>query len=103
MPTKVDAHALAASLRRLQEQPEGHTLQDSLRQLVDACVHLFSVTGSGLMVADAQSVLRYAVATDGPGMRLEDVQLEAGEGPCVLAFVTDEVVVTEDASADSRW
>jgi GAF domain-containing protein len=103
MPTNVDASALAASLRRLQEQPEGHTLRGALRQVVDACVQLFSVTGSGLMIADAQSVLRYAVATDGPGMQLEDVQLEAGEGPCVLAFVLDELVETEDASADPRW
>ncbi len=103
MPTNVDAKALAASLRRLQEQPDGHGLQGSLRQVVDACVQLFSVTGSGLMVADAQSVLRYAVATDGPGMGLEDVQIRAGEGPCVLSFVTDELVETPDASADPRW
>lgn len=103
MPTNVDAKALAASLRRLQEQPDGHGLQGSLQAVVDACVQLFSVTGSGLMVADAQSVLRYAVATDGPGMRLEDVQMEAGEGPCLLAFVVDELVVTEDASSDPRW
>jgi GAF domain-containing protein len=103
MTTKVDASVLAASLRRLQEQPEGHTLQAALRQVVDACVQLFSVTGSGLMVADAQSMLRYAVATDGPGQELEDVQLEAGEGPCVRAFVLDELIETEDASVDPRW
>jgi GAF domain-containing protein len=103
MPTNVDSTAMAASLRRLQEQPDGHTLRGSLQQVVDACVQLFSVTGSGLMVADAQSVLRYAVATDGPGQMLEDVQLEAGEGPCVLAFVTDELIDTEDAAEDPRW
>jgi len=103
MPANVDAQALAASLHRLQDQPAGHTLRGSLQQVVDACVQLFSVTGSGLMVADAQSVLRYAVATDGPGQELEDVQLEAGDGPCVLAFVTDQLVQTDDASADPRW
>jgi GAF domain-containing protein len=103
MPTNVDAQALAASLRRLEERPGGHSLRGSLQQVVDACVQLFAVTGSGLMVSDAQSVLRYAVATDGPGLQLEDVQLEAGEGPCVLAFVIDQVVVTEDASTDPRW
>jgi len=103
MPAKVDAQALAASLNRLQEQPEEHTLRGSLQQVVDACVQLFTVTGSGLMMADAQSVLRYAVASDGPGRELEDVQLELGEGPCVLAFVTDELVESYDASADDRW
>jgi GAF domain-containing protein len=103
MQANVDAQALAASLHRLQEQPAGHTLRGSLQQVVDACVQLFSVTGSGLMVADAQSVLRYAVATDGPGQELEDVQLEAGEGPCVLAFVADQLVDSDDASTDPRW
>ncbi|HEU5269802.1 MAG TPA: GAF and ANTAR domain-containing protein [Jatrophihabitans sp.] len=103
MPTKVDAQTLAASLNRLQEQPEGHTLRGSLERVVDACVQLFSVTGSGLMVADAQSVLRYAVASDGPGRELEDIQLEAGQGPCVLAFVVDELVDSYDAGTDERW
>ena len=103
MPANVDARALAASLGRLQDQSVMGNLRASLQQVVDACQHLFSVTGSGLMVADAQSVLRYAVATDGPGHALEDVQLEAGEGPCVLAFVVDEIVDTVDASTDPRW
>lgn len=103
MPANVDAQTLAASLRRLQDQPEGHCLRGSLQQVVDACVQLFSVTGSGLMVADTQSVLRYAVASDGPGQELENVQLEAGEGPCVLAFVADELVETYDAASDERW
>ena len=103
VPTNVDAAALAASLRRLHEHPQAHTLRASLQQVIDACVQLFSVTGSGLMVADAQGVLRYAVASDGPSKQLEDVQLEVGEGPCVLAFVRDELVATSDAGADERW
>ena len=80
MTTHVDAAALAASLRRLQDRPAGHGLQNSLQQVVDACVQLFSVTGSGLMVADAEGALRYAVATDGPSRELEKIQFEAGEG-----------------------
>lgn len=103
MEANIDGRALAASLQRLQSQPATGGLRGSLQQVVDACVQLFSVTGSGLMLADAQSVLRYAVATDGPGLQLEDVQLEVGEGPCVLAFVTDELVDTADASTDPRW
>lgn len=103
MGTHVDAAALAASLRRLQDRPAGHGLQNSLQQVVDACVQLFSVTGSGLMVADAEGALRYAVATDGPSQELEEIQFEAGEGPCVSAFVADRLIETEDASQDDRW
>jgi len=103
VPTHVDAAALAASLRRLNEHPQAHTLRASLQLVIDACVQLFSVTGSGLMVADAQGVLRYTVATDGPSKQLEDIQLEVGEGPCVLSFVRDELVATDDAGRDPRW
>jgi GAF domain-containing protein len=102
-PTLVDANNLAASLRRLQEAPARMPLRDSVQQVIDACVQVFGVSGSGLMIADDQSVLRYAVATDGPGRQLEDVQLESGDGPCVQAFVRDEIVVSEDLAKDERW
>lgn len=98
----MDADGLTDSLRRLAE-PRGGSLRDSLQNVVDACVHVFGVTGSGLMVADDQSVLRYAVATDGPGQELEQVQLDSGEGPCVEAFVRDTIMVTEDLAMDERW
>jgi GAF domain-containing protein len=98
----VDVGNLNESLRQLGEQ-RGHPLRGSLQAVVDACVQVFTVTGSGLMIADDQSVLRYAVATDGPGRVLEEVQLDTGEGPCIEAFVTDELVVSEDLAVDGRW
>jgi GAF domain-containing protein len=98
----MDTDALTESLRRLGNRRDA-SLRDSLQGVIDACVQVFSVSGSGLMVADQQSVLRYAVATDGPGRALEDVQLESGDGPCVQAFVRDEVIVSEDLGADERW
>jgi GAF domain-containing protein len=98
----MDSAALTESLRRLAEDP-GNSLVQSLQNVVDACVQVFSVTGSGLMIADDQSVLRYAVATSGPARELEDVQLATGEGPCVEAFVRDTLVATEDLATDGRW
>jgi GAF domain-containing protein len=98
----MDGKALNASLRRLADQQD-QPLQRSLQGVIDACVQVFTVSGSGLMVADDQSVLRYAVASDGPGQALEEVQLEVGDGPCVQAFVRDTQVVTEDLATDDRW
>jgi GAF domain-containing protein len=104
MQTNVDAAALASSLRRFSDQRRGTgSLRDSVRTVIDACVELFDVDGSGLMLADEQSVLRYAVATDGPGRMLEDLQLETGEGPCVDTFVHDERTVVADLAADARY
>jgi len=98
----MDASLLSDSLRRLGDR-RGGPLRRSLEEVVEACVEVFGVTGSGLMLADDRSVLRYAVATDGPSRVLEEVQLDSGDGPCVQAFVRDTLVVTEDLAVDERW
>ena len=64
-------------------------LAQSLRQLVTACVDLFGVGGSGVMLADERGDLRYAVATDPTSQELEDAQLATGQGPCVDTYVSD--------------
>lgn len=99
---RIDPESLAASLRRLEPSSE-RELTASLDGVVTACVELFAVTGSGLMVADEQNVLRYAVASDGPGHVLEKVQIRTGEGPCVDTFVHNRVIRTADMAAEDRW
>jgi transcriptional regulator with GAF, ATPase, and Fis domain len=99
---QVDAQALAASLRRLQDRDEA-VLQPSLQRVVDACVQLFGVDGSGVMLADDQGALQYVVSTDSPGRELEDGQRETGEGPCVDTFVRDAATSTESIRADARY
>lgn len=101
MPT-IDPETLGASLRRL-SGVQDHALEQALEHTVSACVDLFRVTGSGLMVADDQNTLRYVAASDGPGRQLELIQTETGQGPCVDTFVHDTVVTTEDLAADQRW
>lgn len=101
--TRVDARALAESLNRLEELGEDVPLIQSLQQAVDASVALFDVDGGGLMLADEQSLLRYVVSTDGPGRLLEQTQLDANSGPCVSAFVENELVTTGDVAGDERW
>jgi GAF domain-containing protein len=103
MTASVDPRALAESLRRLGEHGDGAVLEVSLRRVIDACMAIFGVDGGGLMIADEHSVLRYAVASEGPGRLLEDAQLEAGEGPCVDTFVRDEVTACTDVTDDPRW
>jgi GAF domain-containing protein len=101
VPT-IDPETLSASLRRL-SGVQDEALEQALEHAVSACVDLFRVTGSGLMVADDQNTLRYVAASDGPGKQLELIQTETGQGPCVDTFVHDTVVTTEDLAADRRW
>jgi GAF domain-containing protein len=98
----IDPDELAGSLRRLGPATD-HDIVGALDEAVHACVALFRVTGSGLMIADEQNTLRYVAASDGPSHVMEEVQSTAGDGPCVAAFVTNDIVATEDVSADPRW
>ncbi|WP_111766773.1 GAF and ANTAR domain-containing protein [Nakamurella deserti] len=103
MTTSIDATALAASLRRLEKQQANTVLEESLQRVVDACAQMFDISGSGLMLADEHSELRYAVFTDPTSRLLENAQLETGEGPCVDTFVHDAVTATTDVQNDERW
>lgn len=101
----IDAADLADSLRRLATTGQGHDgVVSALEQVLDACVALFTVDGAGILVADEQDILRYVAASDGPGRILEQVETEAGEGPCTTAFVTGVVTTSRDVTAETeRW
>ena len=62
----IDAQNLAASLRRL-GAVDGSDITAAIDRAVEACVDLFGVDGSGLMVADEQNTLHYVASSDGPG------------------------------------
>lgn len=98
----IDQRSLAASLRRL----GAHTPQDvgqAVADAVKACVTVFGVTSSGLMIADEEDSLRYVAAAEGRGQILEVVQVDTGQGPCVDAFVNGVVTAADDLTTESRW
>ena len=99
----IDPAALTASLQRLAREGTTDALLPTLRSVVDACAELFGVSGSGIMLADEQNMIRYVAASDGPGRILEEVESETGQGPCTQAFVTNQVVPSSDVTAESRW
>lgn len=100
---RIDADALAASLRRLAHRGDDASVLPALNAAVEACVELFGVTGSGMMLADEQNVLRYVASTDGPGRKLEVVEAEYGQGPCTDTFVNNRPTFTADLMSDPRW
>jgi len=98
----IDPAALARSLARLAagDHPADYS---SLQAVAEACVGIFGVTGSGIMMADREGVPRYVAATDGPGRILEQAESQTGQGPCTEAFVTGEVVPVADVAVEPRW
>lgn len=101
----ISTDALTSSLRRLAGQRNDSTpLVMALQQVTDACVDLFEVTGSGIMLADEQNVTRYVAASDGPGRILETAESETGQGICSEAFVNNHYAETADLAAEvDRW
>jgi GAF domain-containing protein len=98
----IDAERLASSLRRL-AKPAEEDVAAAVGEAVNAAVTLFHVSGSGLMIADDEDNLRYVAAGNGTSHLMEMAQIEAGEGPCVSSFVTNEVITTDDMATETRW
>jgi transcriptional regulator with GAF, ATPase, and Fis domain len=98
----IDPQNLSASLDRLRSGGDDD-FNATIDRTVTACVDLFGVDGSGLMIADEQNTLRYVVSSDGPGRVLEEVQSRTGEGPCVDTFVHGHPVHTDDMTVETRW
>lgn len=102
MTAQVDDEALAASLRRLQDR-DAEVLQPSIQRIVDSCMQLFGVDGSGVMLADEQGVLGYVVSADEPGAALEHAQRDSGQGPCIDTFVSGRLTSCASIRSDRRY
>ena len=100
----IDPDALAKSVARLEGvDPVDTGLDAALELAVAETDELFEVDGAGLMLVDADGVLRSTTASDRPGGMLESLQEQFGEGPCVDAFLKDGPVLADDLAADPRW
>jgi GAF domain-containing protein len=100
----VDGEALVISLRRLATATmASNGVIAALTDVTRACVDLFGVTGSGIMIADEQNITRYVTASDGPGRQLEKAETDTGQGVCISALVNNRVVSTPDLLTDVRW
>lgn len=75
----------------------------AISRVLHAAHELFALEGIGLMLLDPAHALRYVGASDTTARRLELLQEEIGEGPCVSAFVDDTLTQTADLPADARW
>ena len=100
----IDTDALNASLQRLAGTTALQaSITDALSEVATACVDLFAVAGSGIMMADDQNVARYVNASDAPGRILETAESETGQGPCTEAFINSVCVASADVTTEERW
>jgi len=76
---------------------------DFAHRLCDRCVEVFGVEAAGILLAGADGRLGVAGASDPVAGRVELLQQELGEGPCLDAHRSGEEQLVEDLGADGRW
>ena len=77
---------------------------DFLTMLASRCVELLGVSEAGLMLADADGVLRVAASSSHTMNLLELFELQHDDGPCVDCYRTKAPVREDDLqSALDRW
>ncbi len=92
--------ALVEFARTLTSEFSIQTLLDSL---VEHVVHVVGVTGAGVLLMDDEHRHRFVAASDGIIRRIEVLQLEKGEGPCLEAFRTGTYVAIPDLATDTQF
>lgn len=78
-------------------------LAGALHEVVAAAALLLGADGAGVMLADQARALRWVTATGEAERTFERAQRDLGEGPCIDAFLLDQVVWTQDLQVDPRW
>lgn len=77
------------------------SIQATLDRLVEQVVKVLPVTGAGLLLMGGEDHDHHFVAaTDDVIRRIESLQLELGEGPCLQAYRTCKAVAVPDLTAD---
>ncbi len=83
---------------------DDYDVTDLLDQLVGHCVSLLAADAAGLLLVDAQHVLRPVAASSEDARTMEMLQVQAEEGPCVEAYRTaTQIRVPDLAAASARW
>jgi hypothetical protein len=97
----VEAHVTSGHQARVAQLVAAHG--PDVAQLCDACVEgLVGVGGAGLAVMTSMPAQQVRYASDPVSIRVEDLQVTLGEGPCVDAFAEGKPVLATDLN-DAYW
>ncbi len=79
------------------------SIESILDRLVERTLGVVPVTGAGVLLMGEDGELRFAAASDEVLRRIEPLQVELGEGPCIEAWRTGEQILIPDLGLDSRF
>ena len=82
---------------------DAYDLEDVIVQLGEDICTILGASGAGVMVEDDQNKMRFMSTSDETLEKLEQLQIELDEGPCLLAYRTAEQVIAADLREDPRF
>lgn len=100
----IDHVRLTSMLRRFAGTLVGeYDLDEVLSKLGEEVAALLGAVGAGAMLADDAGELHFVATSDEVLGKLEQLQIELDEGPCLLAYHKCEPVVAADLATDERF
>ncbi|MEF2977636.1 GAF and ANTAR domain-containing protein [Subtercola sp. YIM 133946] len=82
----------------------GYDVIDLLQTLVERCAAILDAADVGIILVDSDGDLETVASTNERSHLLDLMQLDAGTGPCVEAYLSGTVVsVTDIADVEERW
>ena len=83
---------------------ESYDVSDLLHTLSARCVEIFPVDEAGIMLLDADGVLRPMASSSEDAFAMDLLEVQKEVGPCIEALETGEPVSVSDIQAESeRW
>lgn len=83
---------------------DDYDVLDVLQTLVDRAVELFDAAAGAIHLRSGDGTLEVAASTSERSSFIGLLQLNAGEGPCITAITTGQLVTSEDVAAlQKRW
>jgi hypothetical protein len=97
---RIEPAALAKAIGALDEVDLNQGLGPSVLQLLAMTKNLLDADGVGLMLVDAEGMLRWAAASDQQAEQLEQAQEALAQGPCTDAFWQRALVPVRDVTRE---
>ena len=79
------------------------SIQEILDRLARRVIEVIPGDGAGVLLLDDDARLHFVSATDERILVIERLQLELGEGPCILSYESGESVIVPDLSTETRF
>lgn len=78
-------------------------IEEMLDDLCHEVVAILGVDGAGVMLEDDAGDLRFVAASDDTVRRIESLQIDMKEGPCLTAYQTGELCLVRDLAVDDMF